>query len=152
MPTVNNPIASITANFTSPAIALNVTTEFIKFHANISAAGWGGLVSPSNSSLSFTLAAPNISWADTNTTFFPFVQYVTEATGGLVEASTTPFNSFYEFYQTFFVDPFDGSATNVVPDAPRVEFASRFLPLSLAEMDPAQAAKIILLLSDVSME
>ena len=69
-----------------------------------------------------------------------------------MEASTTPFNSFYEFYQTFFVDPFDGSATNVVPDAPRVEFASRFLPLSLAEMDPAQAAKIILLLSDVSME
>ena len=38
-----------------------------------------------------------------------------------------------------------------VPDVPRLEFASRFLSLSLAETDPALAAKIILSLG-VSMK
>ena len=141
-------IAFITANFTSPAVALNVTTEFIKFHANISAAGWGGYVTASNSTFSFTFAAPNISWADTNTTFLPFTQYVTEATGGMVETATQPFNSFYEFYQMFFANAPSPSASDVA----RLEFASRFLPRSLAEMDPAQAAKIILSLDGVSMK
>ena len=74
----------------------------------------------------------------------PFAQYVTEATGGIVEVGTKPFNSFYEFYQMNF-------ANVVAPDVSRLEFASRLLPLSLAETDPAQAAKIILSLG-VSMK
>ena len=142
-------IAFITANFTSPAIALNVTTEFIKFHPTISAAGWGGYVTVSNSSFTATFAAPNISWADTNTTFLPFAQYVTEATDGIVEAATTPFNSFYEFYQMNFVNISESNAT----DVPQLEFASRLLPRSLAETDPAQAAEIMLSLDGgVSMK
>ena len=102
----------------------------------------------SNISFTITFAAPNISWADTNTTFLPFAQYVSEATGGIAEFATTPFNSFYEFYQMFFSSVFEPN----VPDVPRLEFASRFLPRSLAEEDPAQAAKIILSLDGVSMK
>ena len=60
-----------------------------------------------------------------------------------MEVSTTPFNSFYELYQMFLVNALDPN----LPDVLRLEFASRFLPLSLAEMDPALAAKIILSLS-----
>ena len=120
----------------------------MKFHTTISAAGWGGYVTVSNTSFTITFAAPNISWADTNTTFLPFAQYVTEATGGIAEFATTPFKSFYEFYQMFFASVFEPN----VPDVPRLEFASRFLPRSLAEEDPAQAAKIILSLDGVSMK
>ena len=140
-------LAFIFANFTSPDIALNVTTEFIKFHPTISAAGWGGYVTASNTSFTATFAAPNISWADTNTTFLPFANYVTEATGGIVETSTAPFNSFFEFYQMFFANV---SGPNV-SEVPRLEFASRFLPRSLAETDPEKVAKIILSLG-VSMK
>jgi hypothetical protein len=130
----------LTANFTSPAIALNVTTEFIKFHPTISAAGWGGYVTASNSSFTLTFAAPNISWADTNTTFLPFAQYVTEATGGIAEVLTVPFNSYFEFFQKNIV----GMIVLDKPGVPQLEIASRLLPISLAETDPAKAAKIIL--------
>ena len=64
-----------------------------------------------------------------------------------MEAATAPFNSFYEFYEMYFANV----TTPKIPDVPRIEFASRFLPRSLAETDPAQAAKIILSLG-VSMK
>ena len=133
-------IAFISANFTSPDIALNVNTEFIKCPPTISAAGWAGYVTASNSSFTATFGATNISWADTNTTFLPFANYVSEATGGVVEVSTAPFNSFYEFYQMFFANV---SRPNI-SDVPRLEFSSRFLTRSLAETDPEKSAKIIL--------
>ena len=138
-------LAFLTANFTSPAIAQNVTTELIKLHVTLSDAGWGGYITSSNSSCSITLGAPNISWADTNATFLPFAQYVTEVTGGMTNAATVPFASFYELYRTFFSNP-------IAPGVPRIELASRFLPRSLAVTDPAKAAKILLSLEDASMK
>ena len=136
-PTFPLTLALITSNFTSPTIAHNVTTEFIKLHPALSEAGWGGYIKLSNTSFSAILSATNISWADTNTTFLPFVQYVSEATGGLVHATTTPFSSFYEVYQALFAN-IDGGVG--FPN----EIASRLLPRSLAETDPAKAAKIML--------
>jgi hypothetical protein len=131
-------------NFTSPAIAQNVTTEFIKVHPNFSDAGWGGYIFLSNSSFTSILAIPNISWADANATFLPFAQYVGDATNGSVVAKTIPFPSFYEFYLTFF-NTSGQVGTNV-------ELASRLLPRCLAETDPAKAAEIILSLGDVGMK
>ena len=128
--------ALLLTNFTSPAIAQNVTTEFIKLHPNLSDAGWGGYITLSNFSFSAILTAPNVSWADANATFLPFAQYVGDATGGLVQATTIPFPSFYEFYITFF-----GKSGQVGSNA---EIASRLLPRSLAETDPAKAAQIML--------
>jgi hypothetical protein len=130
-------LARINSNFTSPAIAHSVTTEFIKLHPALSKAGWGGYINLSNTSFSAILSATNVSWADTNTTFLPFVRYLTEATGGLVQATTTPFSSFYEVYQALFAN-IDGGVG--FPN----EVASRLLPRSLAGTDPAKAAKIIL--------
>ena len=128
--------AVILSNFTSPAIAQNVTTELIRLHPSLLDAGWGGYIGLSNSNLSAIIAAPNISWADANATFLPFAQYVEDATGGSVVAATVPFPSFYEFYIAFFSGPGQvGSNT---------EIASRLLPRSLAETDPAKAAEIML--------
>ena len=135
----------LTSNFTSPAIAQNVTTELIRLHPTLSDAGWGGYITTSNSSCTITLGAPNISWADTNATFLPFAEYVTEATGGMTNTTTGPFSSFYEFYQTFFSSP-------IAPGVPRIEIASRFLPRSLAAADPAKVAKILLSIEGVSMK
>ena len=128
--------AIMLSNFSSPAIAQNVTTEFIKLHPNLSDAGWGGYLGFSNFNLSAILVAPNVSWADANETILPFAQYVEDATGGSVFATTIPFPSFYEFYTTFF----GGSGQVGSID----EIASRLLPRSLAETDPAKAAEIIL--------
>ena len=144
-PIVPFTLAFLTANFTSPAIAQNVTTELMKLHPTFSDAGWGGYITSSNSSLSITLGAPNISWADTNATFLPFAQYVTEATGGLTNATTGPFASFYEFYHSFFSNP-------IAPGVPQLELASRFLPRSLAVTDPEKAAKILLSIEGASMK
>ena len=129
--------AVLLTNFTSPAIAQNVTTEFIKLHPKFSDAGWGAYIGLSNSTFAAIFVAPNVSWADANATFLPFVQYVEDATGGsMVLATTIPFPSFYEFYTTFFSKPGQVGSN--------VEIASRLLPRSLAETDPAKAAQIIL--------
>ena len=127
--------AVMLTNFTSPAIAQNVTTELIKLHPIVLNAGWGGYIGISNTSFSAIIAAPNVSWADANATFLPFIQYVKEATGGPVIATTIPFPSFYQFYITFL---------NNTGQVAQVEIASRLLPRSLAETDPAKAAEIIL--------
>ena len=139
-------LAYLTSEFPSPAIAQDVITELIKLHPTLSDEGWGGYITLSNTSLSITLGAPNISWADTNATFLPFAQHVIEATGGnLTNVTTGPYSSFYEFYQSFFSSP-------ITPGVPRLEFASRFLPRSLAATDPAKVAKILLSLEGVSMK
>ena len=135
-PTFPIVVAIMLTNFTSPAIAQNVTTEFIKLHPNLSDAGWGGYISLSNSNFSAVFAAPNVSWADANATFLPFAQYVEDATGGSVVATTIPFPSFYELYTAFFGKPGQVGFN--------VEIASRLLPRSLAETDPARAAEIML--------
>ena len=128
--------AVMLTNFTSPSIAQNVTTELIRLHPIILDAGWGGYIGISNTSFSAIIAAPNVSWADANATFLPFVQFVEDATGGPVIATTIPFPSFYQFYMTFY--------NNTGQVGTQVEIASRLLPRSLAETDPAKAAEIIL--------
>jgi FAD/FMN-containing dehydrogenase len=129
--------AFLTANFSSPDIAQNVTTEYIKLHPTISDIGWAAYLSSSNSSFFIVLIATDASFADTNATFLPFVQYVEEATGGLAQLTMTSFISFYEFYLDVFVST-NGTAGS------QVEIASRLLPRSLADTDPAKAAKIML--------
>ena len=90
--------------------------------------------------------APNVSLENFNTTFLPFLQCVEEATGSLIQPETTPFNSFYELYSASFVN------TSGQTGAP-AEVASRLLPRSLAETDPAKAARIMLsLVGGVGLE
>ena len=136
-PTFSLTGAVLTAKFTSLNIAQDVITEFIKFHPIFSDAGWSAYVDLTNSSFSANLLAPSTAWADASLAFFSFVQYVEEATGGQVQLNITPFASFYEF----FLATTDG---NEKTTGNQVEMASRLLPRSLAENDPAKVAKILL--------
>ena len=131
-------VVGLSAKFTSPDIAQNVSTELIRLHPVISDIGWGAYIELSNVSLSMLLVAPNASLAVTNATFNPLAHFVDEATGGLIQVTTTPFSSFYESF-------LDGvfTITEGVEGIPIV-FASRLLPRSLAVTDPAKAAKIML--------
>jgi hypothetical protein len=136
-PTISLTSAHLTAKFTSPDIAQDVTAEFIKLHPIFSDAGWCLYVDLSNSSFSANLIAPSAAWADASSTFFSFVQYVKEATGGQVQLDIIPFASFYEFFLST-------AAGNERSTGTQVEMASRLLPRSLVENDPAKVAKILL--------
>ena len=137
-PTFPLTVVGLSANFTSPDIAQNVSTELIRLHPVISDIGWGAYIELLNVSLSILLVAPNASLADTNATFNPFLHFVDEAAGGLIQVTATPFSSFYE---SFLVGVF--AITEGVEEIPIV-FALRLLPRSLAVTDPAKAAKIML--------
>ena len=134
--------ATLTAGFASPNIAQDVVSEFIKIHPTLSDAGWSASFVLSNSSFSGAVQATNAGWADASSTFFSFVQYAEEATGGQVQLAVTPYDSFYEFYKAQ-PDEVTGS---------QVELASRLLPRSLAVTDPAKAAKILLSVSGVTLK
>ena len=136
-PTLSLTNAVLTARFTSPDIAQDVTTEFIKFHPIFSDAGWSAYADLSNSSFLASLVTLNSAWADASLAFFSFVQYVEKATGGQVQLNITSFTSFYEFFLAT-------NAKNERTTGTQVEMASRLLSRSLAENDPAKAAKILL--------
>jgi FAD/FMN-containing dehydrogenase len=140
-PTLSLTSAVLTTKFTSPDIAQNVITEYIKFHPLFSDAGWTSYVDLSKSSFSANLIALNTSWADASLAFFSFVQYVEEATGGQVQLDITPFASFYEYFLAT-------TANNERTTGTQVEMASRLLPRSLAENDPAKVAEILLSLGE----
>ena len=132
---------SLSANFTSPDIAQKVATDMIKLLLTISDLGWSAYPALSNSTVVISLTATNASLADTNAILLPFVQYANETTGGLVQFTLTSFNSYYEQYLDIFANP--AVAARIF----QVEIASRLLPRSLAETDPAKAAKIMLSLN-----
>ena len=134
--------ATLTAEFASPDIAQDVTSEFIKIHPTLSDAGWGASFALSNSSFSGAVQATNHGWAHASSTFFSFVKYAEEATGGQVQLAVTPYDSFYEFY----------NALPAEPTGSQVEVSSRLLPRSLAVTDPAKAAKILLSVSSVTLK
>ena len=134
--------ATLTAKFTSPDIAQDVTSEFIKIHPALSDAGWSASFALSNLSFSGAVQATDASWTDASSAFFSFVQYAEEATGGQVEFAMAHYDSFYEFYKAL-PDEATGS---------QVELASRLFPRSLAVNDPAKAAKILLSVSGVTLK
>ena len=136
-PTLSLTSALLTAKFTSPDIAQDVITEFIKFHPIFSDVGWTAYVDLTKSSFSANLIALNTTWPDASSAFFSFVKYVEKATGGQAKLEITPFASFYDFFLTT-------AANNERTTGTLVEMASRLLPRSLVENDPAKVAKILL--------
>ena len=138
-PTLSITSAILTANFTSPDIAQDVTTEYIKLQPIFSDAGWCSYVDLSNSSFSVNLIAPSTAWKNASAilTFNSFVRYIKEATSGQVQLDITPFASFYEFILAT-------SNKNERTTGTQVEMASRLLPRSLAENNPTKVAKILL--------
>jgi len=133
--------ATLTADFTSPDIAQDVVSEFIKIHPIISDAGWSASFAVSNTSFLGGVQATKAGWAKASSTFFAFVQYAEEATGGQVQLTVKTYDSFYEFYKAL-PDEATGS---------QVELASRLLPHSLAVSNPAKAARILLSVDSVTL-
>ena len=128
--------ATINVEFPSSDIAQDVTTKYLKLHPSISDAGWSASIALSKSSFSGALQAPSDAWAAASEEFYAFVAYVEQAVGGRVQATETYFDSFYEFYlATLAKGEITGS---------QVELASRLLPRTLAETDPAKVAEILL--------
>ncbi|KAF5371347.1 hypothetical protein D9758_004186 [Tetrapyrgos nigripes] len=115
----------VASNFSSPAVKKDIFTEYLKLWPGLSDAGWGGYLELSNAvalsstDLTLLLVAPNVSWADTNTTIDPFFDFVQNAQPDAF-ATTIPFDGFYSFYQGFFAS---GEQVGI-----NVELASRLLP------------------------
>ena len=129
------------ANFSTPEIALDVTTEFIKLHQTLSDANWGGYSTWANDSLSMTYFAPNILLKDANATLLPFLNYVKSAVKNPqtdVSIETGYVDSFYELYiEAFSVAGGSGEL---------LELTSRLLSREKVEEDPARVAKLTLAL------
>ena len=134
--------ATLTVEFTSADIAQDVVSQFIKIHPTLSDAGCSASFTVSNTSFSGGVQATKAGWAEVSSTFFAFVQYAEEATGGRVQLAVKTYDSFYEFYKAL-PDELTGS---------QVELASRLLPRSLAVNDPAKTARILLSVEGVTLK
>jgi FAD/FMN-containing dehydrogenase len=125
------------ANFSSPDIAQEVITEYLKIHPTLADAGWGGYTGAlSPTDLTFFYVAPNISSAEANATILPFVNFAQNATGGALQWFMVPYDSFYPWYDALFATGLQ-VGTNI-------EMASRFIPRDILEKDPAKVAKTLL--------
>ncbi|KAF9260677.1 FAD-binding domain-containing protein [Marasmius fiardii PR-910] len=129
----------INVNFTSPAIAHSIATEFFKVQPALADAQWGGYSSINQQGLSYTIFAPNISLAEANATVGPFLDFVKKTAGETnsdVETSEVP--SFYALIDP----PSSDNSTSSGPPGGGIEFASRLFtrkaqPEKLAEAFPA---------------
>ncbi|KIL65234.1 hypothetical protein M378DRAFT_77085 [Amanita muscaria Koide BX008] len=129
-------------NFTSPAIAQNVTTEYFAMLPALADAGWGGYTFFLQEALVSVNFASNDSLAQGNATFSTFIDRALAAVGNpaLVTVQTQSFPSFYQAYQTYF------SGTGQVGGT--TELVSRLLSRKVAEEQPEKAAKVVLGITD----
>ncbi|PPQ90234.1 hypothetical protein CVT25_012993 [Psilocybe cyanescens] len=126
------------ANFTSPLVAQRVATEFVKLHAMVSDAGWGGYTSVSNTNFQMLFVKPNISSVeDANLKFRRFIEFARNATEGQVQNVYRTYSTFLDWYDAIFT-------SQVGQVGSQVEITSRLLPRDLAVHDPAKAAKLML--------
>ena len=132
-------MSTVAVNFSSPAVAQNVVTEFVRIHPKLLSVGWGGYSFFSNTNLQAFWIAPDSSLGAGNAAFQPFLQFV-NATGEPVQAPTFKFPSYFSWYTGLFTSG-DIRQSQV---GVQVEIASRLLSKELAESDPANLAKIML--------
>jgi hypothetical protein len=127
----------VKANFSSPAVAQQVVTQYVKLHPELAAAGWGGYSSLSNDNLEFFYTAPNISTTEANATLLSFLEFTRNATGEALFFTTLSFDSFYSAYDSLFAN-----ATAQVGYS--VEIASRLLSTDLTISNPETVAETML--------
>lgn len=110
--------------------------------------GWGGYGSLSNTSLEFGFMAPNVSWADANSTIHPFFDYALNATNDPnATATTEPYANFYALLNT------TNSAGGQDPQVGGlIEIASRLLSRDAAEQRPEETAQVLLSLEGVGIK
>ncbi|KAF9467719.1 hypothetical protein BDZ94DRAFT_980884 [Collybia nuda] len=132
------PLTAITiqSKFSTPNIAQEVITEYVKIHPALADAGWGGYSTAGKQALEFSYVAPNVSLASANATIDPFVRFAQLATGGAVQSSLISYGSFYEWYSAMFVA---GEELGF-----NFEMGSRLIPREMFEDNPAKVANAIL--------
>lgn len=127
----------VKANFSSPAVALQVVTQYVKLHPGLAAAGWGGYSSLSNDNIEFFYTAPNVSTTEANATLLPFLEFTRNATGGALFFTMLSFDSFYSAYNSLF-------ANAIAQVGYSVEIASRLLSTDLTITNPETVAETML--------
>ncbi|KAI3596663.1 fad binding domain-containing protein [Moniliophthora roreri] len=145
------PLAAISlqSNFSSSTVAKEVASEFLRIQPGLADGGWGGYSLISNTSLSVTMVAPNVSSADANATFTPFAKFL-QSKSNESAVSTVPYNSFYIWYKTFYEQSFTGSEGS--QGGLNVEIASRLFSRSTYETKHAEMAEVLLSIGgDVSL-
>ncbi|KAK7470125.1 hypothetical protein VKT23_001566 [Stygiomarasmius scandens] len=106
-------------NFSSPASAKSVVSEFFRIWPSLSDLEWGGYTTLSNATFGFFMVAPNASWADVNATIDPFFDVLHNTSADTV-ALTVPFDGFFSWYQALFAS---GAQVGF-----NTEISSRLLP------------------------
>lgn len=132
-------VVGFSANSTNPSAMKKLVTEFVRIHPALTDAGFSGYSTTSNVSMGFTYAVPNVSEATANKTLDSFFAYAQNliSEGVEIEAGTTSFKSFYDFYAPFRVAPGNDTAGGIV------EFASRLIPRKLFEDDYKKLAETL---------
>ena len=128
-------MVSFSANFTTPTIAQTVTSKWVKIHPSLADQQWGGYSVLSPEGLRFFYVAPNVSLADANLTFNPFIASARSQIPDL-EVEIVPFDSFYSFFIALF--------TNGTQVGDASELGSRLIPRDVMENNPSQVAESML--------
>jgi len=127
-------------SFDTPATAQSIVSEFLRFHPTMADLGWGGYAFFSaETSFLFVGVAPNISWADANTTLAPLFEFFANATSEEAVGYTMPYDSFYTLYEQVLGTP--GTASSV---GENVEIVSRLISRELLETDYEKVAETLL--------
>ncbi|KIL58570.1 hypothetical protein M378DRAFT_313726 [Amanita muscaria Koide BX008] len=129
---------SLSVNFSTAAIAQNVTTEYFAMLPELSNAGWGGYASMSPAGLMALNFASNDSVAQGNATISSFLARVQAAIPNPGDFGVLPqsFPSFYDAYLAFFNTTGQVGGTN--------ELFTRLLSLEIAKDQPEKVAKAAL--------
>lgn len=130
-------VSLVQANFSSPAVAQQVVTQYVKLHPGLAAAGWGGYASLSKDYIEFFYTAPNISTIEANATLLSFLEFTRNATGGALFFTMLSFDSFYSAYDSLF-------SNAIAQVGYSVEIASRLLSTDLTISNPETVAEAML--------
>ncbi|KAK7051653.1 hypothetical protein VNI00_004632 [Paramarasmius palmivorus] len=126
--------ALLQSDFSSPAVAKQVTSEFLRIIPSLADSGWGGYSRFSNESFSAILMAPNATLADANATFASFNDLLQSTSNGSV--TTTTYDSFLKWYQ-------DRSVGYSIVGV-NVELASRLFGRKVHETEHDKMAEVLL--------
>ncbi|KAF9448105.1 FAD-binding domain-containing protein [Macrolepiota fuliginosa MF-IS2] len=138
-------LVSMNATFPDSQAAQRVTTELVRLQPKLSDAGWGGFSSFNNVFLSLLFLAPDVSWAEVNTTILPFFNFVGDAAGpSNVEILTKPFDNFYAWLNTLTPSGLPQVGVNW-------ELASRLMSRDMAENHTEESAQLLLSFDFISL-
>ena len=134
-------VVTLAANFSTPAIAQNVTADYFSILPELSDAGFGGYGFLSTSSLLVIFLASNNSIAKGNATESSFLERVKAVAGPEnVQSNTFTVPSFYDAYLVFF------NTTGQVGGT--TELISRLVSTKTAKEQPGKVAQVALGITD----